>query len=172
MREFQIPFSKELLKGLQPYSAEAINSPQLFECYNLMPVEGGLSGHETIYGIGLTKSAFNYLEIKDQTRVSWYWYPVFDGHILVGGNIPSEPSTGYDAIPITPLVIPYWVEVLDEALITWYLYPDQFSGFTRASDTPPAIGTGMKNLAWRGTTGELWQIRYNSALNARHSVKV
>ena len=172
MREFQIPFNKELLKGLQPYSVEEIKDPQLFECYNLMPVEGGLSGHETIYGIGLTKSVFNYLEIKDQVNVSWYWYPVFDGHILAGGNIPSEPSTGYEAIPITPLIVPYWVEVLDQALVTWYLYPDNLTGFTRARDTAPTIGTGMKNLTWKGTTGESWQIKYDSVLNTRHAVKV
>ena len=172
MREFQIPFTKQLLKGLSAFPTGLSSSPQLSACYNLMPVEGGLNAHETIYGIGLAKSAFNYLEIKDQVRVSWYWYPVFDGHILVGGNIPSEPSTGYDVTPITPLVVPYWVEILDQALVTWYLYPDQSNGFTRARDTAPAIGTGMKNLIWRGTTGELWQIRYNSVLNTRHAVKV
>ena len=171
MREFQISFTKGLLKGLSAFPLGTKDNPQLHECYNLMPAEGGLTSHETIYGVGLTQSAFNYLEIKDQTRVSWYWYPVFDGHILAGGNVPSEPSTGYDALSITPLVIPYWVEILDQALVTWYLYPDNLTGFTRARDTAPPVGTGMKNLVWRGTTGEYWKISYNSITNTRHAEK-
>lgn len=172
MRQFQIPFTKGLLKGLSAFPAGLLTNPQLFECYNLMPAEGGLVAHETIYGVGLAKAAFNYLEIKDQVQVSWFWYPVFDGHILAGGNIPSEPSTGYDAIPITPAIVPYWVEILDQNLVTWYLYPDNLTGFTRARDTAPAIGTGMKNLVWRGTTGEYWRIRYNSTDNIRYAEKM
>lgn len=172
MRQFQIPFTKELLRGLRTFPAGLLTNPQLVECYNLMPAEDGLIAHETIYGIGLAKAAFNYLEIKDQTRVSWFWYPVFDGHILVAGNIPSEPSTGYDATAITPLTVPYWVEILDQDLVTWFLYPDSLTGFTRAKDTAPTIGTGMKNLVWRGTTGEYWRIRYNSITNTRHAEKM
>ena len=172
MREFQIPFTKPLLKGLQDFSANGILNPQLFECHNLMPMETGLVGHETIYSIGLTRAYFNYLEIRQQSGKSWYWYPVFDGHILVGDTIPSEPSTGADAVALINIPTPYWVELLDENFLTWYLYPDDVSGFTRATDTKPAIGTGIQNLIWRGTTSEYWQLRFDNSSKTRYAIRV
>lgn len=171
MREYQIPFIKQLTSGLHNFATNTLSNPQLFECYNLMPVEQGLRGHETIYGIGLTSAYFNYLQIRDQAGVSWYWYPVFDGHILAGSVVPSEPSTGYDAVAITPTTVPYWVEVFDATNTTWYLYPDTVAGWTRARDTKPSIGTGMNDLLWRGTTGEFWRIRYDAVTNTRYAVK-
>lgn len=171
MREYQIPFVKQLSRGLQDFNTSETKDPQLFICYNLMPVEQGLQGHETIHGIGLTSAYFNYLQIKDQAAVSWYWYPVFDGHILAGSIVPSEPSTGYDAVAINTPVVPYWVEIPDVNGITWYLYPDTLAGWTRARDTKPPVGTGMANLVWRGTTGEFWKIKYDAVTNTRYAVK-
>ncbi len=172
MREFQIPFAKPLTKGLSAFSPNNSSDVQLFECHNLMPMESGLVGHETIYSIGLTKMYFNYLEIRQQTGQSWYWYPVFDGHILASDVIPNEPSTGADAVALINIPTPYWVEILDENLATWYLYPNTGDGFTRATDTKPSVGTGIQNLVWRGTTGEFWQVRFDSATKTRHAVKV
>ena len=171
MREYQIPFTKQLTKGLQDFVNGTLGDPQLSVCYNLMPVEQGLLGHETIYSIGLTSAYFNYLQIRDQNGVSWYWYPVFDGHILAGSAVPSEPSTGYDAVAITPPTVPYWVEILDATNVVWYLYPDTVAGWTRARDTKPPVGTGMVDLVWRGTTGEFWKIKYNATTNTRYAVK-
>ena len=172
MREFQVPFTKPLLKGLQDFAANSIVSPQLQECHNLMPMETGLVGHETIYSIGLTSAYFNYLEIRQQTGMSWYWYPIFDGHILVTDAIPNEPSTGADAVGLINIPIPYWVEILDENLATWYLYPNDGDGLTRATDTKPSVGTGVQNMLWRGTTSEFWQIRFDSVNKTRYSMKV
>ncbi len=172
MREFQIPFIKPLLKGLQDFGVDSLINPKLFECHNLMPVESGLVGHETINSIGLTRAYFNYLEIRQQSGKSWYWYPVFDGRILVGDIIPQEPSTGADAIALNNIPIPYWVEILDENLTTWYLYPDEVSGLTRATNMRPTIGTGIQNLIWRGTTSEFWTVRYNSVDNTRYAVRM
>ncbi len=172
MREFQIPFIKPLLKGLQDFTANSLVDPQLIECHNLMPMETGLIGHETIYSTGIPKAYFNYLQIRQQAGQSWYWYPVFDGHILVGSDIPSEPSTGTDAVALNVTPTPYWVEILDENLVTWYLYPNDVDGFTRATDTKPPVGTGVQNLVWRGTTSEFWQIRFDSVSKTRYSVKV
>ena len=172
MREYQIPFTKSLLNGLQNFSANVINNPQLFECHNLMPIETGLVGHETIYSVGLTKAYFNYLEIRQQSGKSWYWYPVFDGHILVSDSIPNEPSTGADAVALINAPIPYWVEILDENLATWYLYPNDIDGFTRATDTKPAVGTGVQDMVWRGTTSEFWKIGFDNASKTRYAVKV
>ena len=169
MREFQIPFLKPLVRGLQDFASGSISDPQLVECHNLMPMETGLISHETIYSIGLPKVYFNYLEIKQQSGKSWYWYPVFDGHILVGDAIPAEPSTGADAVALINIPIPYWVEILDEKLATWYLYPDSDSGFTRATNTQPSVGTGIRDLVWRGTTSEFWSIRFNSVDKTRYA---
>ena len=172
MREFQIPFIAPLRKGLQDFGTNVIGNPKLFECHNLMPIETGLVGHETIYSIGMSKAYFNYLEIRQQSGKSWFWYPVFDGHLIVSEEIPSEPTTGADATALNNIPIPYWVEIKDEKLATWYLYPNDGDGFTRATDTKPAVGTGISNLVWRGTTSEFWTIRYNSVDNTRYAVKV
>ena len=171
MRGYQIPFIKQLANGLHSFATITLGNPQLLECYNLMPVEQGLRGHEVIHGIGLTSAYFNYLQIRDQTGVSWYWYPVFDGHILAGEIVPSEPSTGYDAVSLTPTPVPYWVEILDATNVIWYLYPDTVAGWTRARDTKPPVGTGMVDLLWRGTTGEFWKIKYDATTNTRYAVK-
>ena len=172
MREFQIPFLKPLVKGLQNFEANSLSNPQLVECHNLMPMETGLTAHETIWSIGLTSAYFNYLEVRQQSGRSWFWYPVFDGHILAGDTIPSEPSTGLDAVPIIHIPTPYWVEILDETLATWYLYPDSVNGFTRAADTKPSVGTGITNLVWRGTTGEFWKIGFRTASKTRYAIRV
>lgn len=172
MREFQIPFAKSLSKGLQAFAANNIINPQLVECHNLMPLETGLVGHETIYSTGLPKAYFNYLEIREQSGISWYWYPIFDGHILATAIIPSEPTTGSDAVALINIPIPYWVEILDENLATWYLYPNPIDGFTRATDTKPLVGTGLQNMVWRGTTSEFWQIRFDTVTKTRYAVKV
>ena len=164
MREFEISLTKTLNRGLRPFPENPNNPLFLEECFNWMPSELALRPHEPLSPIGISQGAFfNYLEIKDQNGISWYWYPVFDGHILAGSGIPSEPSTGLVAIPITPITIPYWVEILDESSVVWYLYPDSTSGFTRARDTVPPVGTGMENLLWRGTTSEWWRIRFSVA---------
>ena len=172
MREFQVPFIKSTLKGLGEFFTNSLVNPQLIECHNLMPLETGLVGHETIYSIGLTKAYFNYLEIRQQSGKSWYWYPVFDGHILVSETIPSEPSAGADAVALINIPIPYWIEILDENLSTWYLYPNDGDGLTRATDTKPSAGTGIQNILWRGTTSEFWQVRFNSSDKTRYAVKV
>lgn len=172
MREFEISLTKNLSKGLRPFSKNALSTSFLFECHNFCPTETGLVSHETIYSIQWTSGYFNYLQIKDQLGVSWYWYPVFDGHILVSSSIPSEPTTGLDAIAVTPVTIPYWVNIVDENSAIWRLYPDSTTGETRAKDSNPAVGTGMSNLVWRGTTSENWYIKFDDATKTRYAVKI
>ena len=169
MREFEVNLSKSLAKGLRPFPRNELSGSFLYECYNFMPSETGLIPYETVRAIG---SYFNYLEIKDQLGVSWYWYPVFDGHILAGSSIPSEPSTGLDAVAITPTPTPYWVNVLDELGATWRLYPDSTTGETRAKDSDPSVGTGMNSLRWRGTTQEMWELAFRVSDHTRYAVRV
>ncbi len=143
----------------------------LSECFNFVPSETGLAPYARAYGLGWS-NYFNYLEIKDQLSVSWYWYPVFDGHILVGSTIPSEPTTGLDAVAITAVPTPYWLEIRDENSAIWFLYPDSTTGETRARDAAPAIGTGISNFLWRGTTMERWMLKFNNADKSRYSVRI
>jgi len=172
MREFEIDLTKFLVKGLRSYRNNAVINPSLLRCYNLMPSPTGLIPHERVYGIGWETAYFNYLEIKDQNGISWFWYPVFDGHILSGEEPPSEPTTGLDPIPITPDPIPYWINLRDEDQNVWRLYPDSTTGETRAKDSDPAVGTGMSNLIWRGTTTEVWTLKFSNETKTRYAIKV
>ena len=47
----------------------------------------------------------------------------FDGHILTGTTVPTEPTTGLDAVPLLAPPIE-WVNIEDENNEVWKLYPD------------------------------------------------
>lgn len=172
MREFEVSLTKALKRGLRAFPKNELDVQFLSECYNFMPSETGLIPHERIQGIAWSSAYFNYLEIKDQNGVSWFWYPAFDGHIFVGPDIPSEITTGLDAIPINNSPVPYWVNILDENSDIWRLYPDSATGETRAKDSDPGVGTGISNLRWVGTTTEVWENKFNSVDKYRYAVKV
>jgi hypothetical protein len=180
MREFTIDLSKALSKGLSPTETREGLILGLYECFNQVPDEVGLKPWVPISPIGMRLipteelppvNCFNYLPIRDQTGVLWYWYPVFDGHILAGSTIPSEPSTGL--IPLSIVAQPVeWVEIFDELGNVWKLYPDVEAGFTRATDSTPLNGIGLQYLIWRGTTTELWTNRFDLESHTRFAQKV
>lgn len=171
MREFTVDVSKALSKGLSPIQDREGLVLGLYDCFNFVPDEVGLKSWEPLTPIGWQGAFFNYLAIRDQTGALWYWYPVFDGHILSGDSIPSEPSTMLIAIPITEGPIE-WIEIPDENGEIWKLYPDSTSGFTRATDSTLLNGIGIQNMVWRGTTTELWTNRFRSFDHTRYAQKV
>jgi hypothetical protein len=171
MREFTIDVSKTLPKGLSPIEDREGLIPGLHECWNFVPDEAGLKPWEPFLPTGWQGAYFNYLPIRDQTGVLWYWYPVFDGHILVDTDIPSEPSTQLVAISLVVNPVS-WIDIPDENGAIWQLYPDTVDGFTRATDSTPLGGEGLQNIVWRGTTSELWTIRFDSVSHTRYAVKI
>jgi len=172
MREFTIDFTKALTRGLVAFPGNEPKILMLTECHNQILSETGLRPYAPFRGIGWEGGGFfHYLPIRDQNGVMWYWYPVFDGHILTGNTIPSEPTTGLEARPLVDEDVS-WVEILDENNSPWLLYPDPALGWTRATDTTPLTGNGVTNLVWKGTTTEWWTIRFNSVALTRHAVKV
>ena len=171
MREFTVDVSKALPKGLFPAESREGLILSLRECFNFVPDEIGLKAWEPLAATGWNSASFNYLAIRDQTGAVWYWYPVFDGHILAGDDVPSEPSTGLMPVPVTEEPVE-WVEIPDENGAIWFLYPDPADGFTRATDTPHLSGVGIQNMVWRGTTSELWTNRFRSFDLTRYAQKV
>jgi hypothetical protein len=171
MREFTIDVSKALPKGLAPFQDREGVALGLHECFNFVPDEIGLKAWEPLVPTGWKGAYFNYLEIRDQTGETWFWYPVFDGHILAGDMVPSEPTTGLVPLPVTTGPVE-WLNIPDENDFLWKLYPDVADGFTRATDSTPLSGVGHDNIVWRGTTGELWTIRFDTVSHTRYAVKV
>jgi hypothetical protein len=171
MREFTIDLSKALTKGLSPVEDREGMLLGLRECFNFVPDESGLKSWEPLVPTGWQGGYFNYLPIRDQTGALWYWYPVFDGHILAGANIPSEPSTEWAALPIVGTPVE-WVEIPDENGDIWKLYPDPVDGFTRATDSTPLSGVGLQQLVWRGTTGETWTNFFETITHTRYARRV
>lgn len=172
MREFTIDLSKALSRGLTPFPGNELRGIGLYECYNQVPTENGLEDYKPLRATGCGASMFfHYLRILDQGGVPWYWYPVFDGHILSGDTIPSEPTTGLDPLSLINEDV-QWVEILDENFQMWKMYPDQATGFTRVTDTTPLSGVGLESLVWRGTTTEWWTVRFDDASKTRYAVKV
>lgn len=171
MREFTLELTKALSKGLSPIEAREGAVVSLYECFNFVPDEIGLKPWVPLHPIGWQGAYFNYLAIADQTGVLWYWYPVFDGHILAGNGIPLEPSTFLIPVPVihTPV---QWVEIPDENGDLWKLYPDPVEGFTRATDFTELVGQGLEQLVWKGTTGELWTNRFDTVTHTRYAQKV
>lgn len=170
MREFVVNLTDSLGKGLRAFDPK-LNKPMLDECFNFQTSEIGLEPYRPLKAVGWQSAYFNYVEIADQTGQQWYWYPVFDGHILSGPNVPSEPTTGMDPIPVNSSPV-QWIEIFDENLEVWKLYPDPTTGFTRCTDTTSLSGVGLPDLQWRGTTGETWILRFSEVHMARYSVKV
>ena len=171
MREFTIDLSKALTKGLTPISNNEGAILGLHECFNFIVNEIGLTPWVPIAPTGWQAAYFNYVAIRDQTGVIWYWYPVFDGHILAGSDVPSEPSTGLLPIPVTNELIE-WIEIPDENGEIWKLYPDPVDGFTRATDSTPLDGIGLQNMVWRGTTSELWTNMFRTFDHTRYAQKI
>jgi hypothetical protein len=169
MREFIVDVSESLKKGLKAFHENVKNSLMLEECHNFQVGEDGLEEYNPINPLGWQSYFFNYLPIRTQPGFLLYWYPVADGRILISATVPDESQNGLDAIPVSTPV--EWVEILDEYNAVWKLYPDQFTGSTRATDSTPLNGTGLSNMVWRGTTGERWTNRFSRAELARYAVR-
>jgi hypothetical protein len=171
VRESIIDLTRSLPKGLRAFDDKSRGDLMLDECFNFQTTESGLAEYSPLQAIGWQTAYFNYLSIRDQNGGLWYWYPVFDGHILVGTSVPTEPTTGLEAMPLVATPIE-WVEILDENNEVWKLYPDASTGETRATDFTPLSGVGLANLVWRGTTSESWMLRFSNAELARYAVRV
>jgi hypothetical protein len=172
MREFQVDLTKALPRGLSPLEKREGALLGLHECFNFVPDEIGLKPWDPLIPTGMSGGGyFNYLPIRDQTGKLWYWYPVFDGHILAGDTIPNEPDTNLIAIPVVGDPVE-WVNIPDENNFLWKLYPDPGEGFTRITDSTPLTGVGLELLVWRGTTLETWTNKFETVFHTRYAVRV
>lgn len=169
MQEYGVLFLKGLLKGLRPFKAGPLDEPMLYECWNLMPTETGLIGHDYLLPIGIPAVGFEYLGIYDQDGVIWYWTIHYDGELAVWDTLPTHLI--YEVINVTPALIPWWWPVLDELDTIWYLYPNAVTGQPILSGTQPADGSSTVPFDFhiRSIFFEYWQLLVHSTLPTYYS---
>jgi len=142
MREFAIPYSSGLKRGLRKFPVSQRSEEWLYECYNLMPTEVGLVSHETIGDFGTLSTSYDYFALKDQDSVIWYLWIEIDQSMATDDSIPSDIN-GLDVNDLTPATIPYWLKILaDDTGVAMYLYPSTI-GTIMIDTAAPAIGTEL-----------------------------
>jgi len=164
LQEYGILFLKGLLKGLRPFAAGPLSEPMLSECWNLMPTETGLLGHDFLLPIGIPAVGFQYIGIYDQSQVLWYWSIHYDGNLLIWNRSPTHPI--YEVINVTPIITPWWWPLEDELGTLWYLYPNVVTGQPILSLTAPINGESTVPIDFhlRSIFFEFWQLLVRSTL--------
>lgn len=144
MREFGIPFTKGLVKGLRAFPSPLSGEEELIECWNLIPGEHALMGHRPITPLDFSAPYVEYFAIKDQSNVVWYWMAGVDLSTIYSTSIPDVASDGFEAIDITPGTIPSWIQMnaFDVPSTPLYVWPAEFSGDQLVLTSPPPLGTG------------------------------
>jgi hypothetical protein len=149
MREFGIPFTTGLHKGLRAFPTPRPGEEELVECYNLVPTEHGLRGHSTISPLDFAIPFIEYFSVKDQADVVWYWSSGPNLEDIHDTVVPVVSTYAYVGVNATPATIPYWIQVdAADALATQlYIFPAENSGDLLIDTIPPAIGTGYDAIA-------------------------
>jgi hypothetical protein len=164
VQEYGVLFLKGLLKGLRPFRAGALDEPMLYECWNLIPTETGLVGHDYLLPIGIPAVGFEYMGIYDQSQFLWFWSVGYDGNLEIWDRVPTHPF--YEIKNITPELVPWWAPLEDEIGSIWYLYPNIDTGQPILSTTQPLTGESSLETDWhiRSIFFEYWQYQVNSIL--------
>jgi len=169
LQEYGVLFLKGLLKGLRPFKAGPLSEPMLYECWNLMPTETGLVGHDTLLPIGIPAVGFEYLGIYDQNQVLWYWSIHYNGNLEIWNRIPTHLI--YEVKNITPIITPWWWPLEDQLGTLWYLYPNIVTGQPILSTAQPTNGesTLTSDFKVRTIFFEYWQLLVDSILPTYYS---
>ena len=162
MREFGIPLPKSIMRGLRAFPTPMAGEEELLECHNLAPSEHGLRGHVALVAIGFTAPFMEYIGIRDQSGVIWYWSAGADLGTTFDTVVPSVSSMGFVATSVTPTTIPYWLQVdaIDVPATQLYIFPSELTGDILVNTVAPPIGTGYDvgaSLDLRSLSG--WQHR-------------
>ena len=83
---------------------------------------------------------FDYFAIKDQAGVTWYWWINRAGE-LDWDNTPPDLGTRI-AVNLNLSPIPSWLQVLNPAGQTRYIFPQTLTGAPDVRTTQPPVGTG------------------------------
>lgn len=99
------------------------------------------AGRIFLHGTARRRFRLDYYRIKDQSNAIWYWWLNGEtGQVVISDAAPNFAHTIEE--DITPVTIPYWLELEDETATTRYVYPHT-TGQIVVSDTEPAVGTGV-----------------------------
>lgn len=172
MQEYGVLFLKGLIKGLRPFKAGSLPDPMLYECWNLMPTETGLVGHDFLLPVGIPAVGFQYLGIYDQSQFLWYWSIFYDGNLEIWNHIPTHPF--YEIKDVTPIITPWWWPVEDELGTLWYLYPNIVTGQPILSTVQPVNGESTLPVGFKIQTifFEYWSMHVRSTLPTFYSQTV
>jgi hypothetical protein len=144
MREFGISAPKNIFRGLRPFPNPLSGEEYLVECYNFEPTTQSLRAHEFLPGVGFAIPTVQYLGIKDQNDVVWYWIADINLGVLVFDSLPDLLSAGFALTSLLGLTIPYWLQVdaVDNLATQLYIFPAPISGDVLVDTGPPVLGTG------------------------------
>ena len=93
-----------------------------------------------VVGLRGTLTSFDYFAIKDQNNVVWYWWVNRAGEVDWSLTPPALSTRSPVDLGLSP--IPSWLQVLNPAGQTRYIFPQITTGEPDVSTTQPANGTG------------------------------
>ena len=106
-----------------------------------------------------TLATFNYVAVKDQNGVVWYWYIASDNTLAVSATVPS--SLGKQAAAIVIAITPSWLEINNPTPALRYVYP-ALTGDATVSSTQPTVGSGnVGSPTFIGIAGGSFKIALN-----------
>lgn len=148
MREFGIPFSKGLTRGLRAFPTPVVGAEELVVCFNLATTEHQLRGIVPIQSIGFAVPFVEYFAILDQADNIWYWLAGADLSTVFTDVLPDPVADGFLAVDVTPEILPHWLQVdaIDDPETQLYIYPAEVSGDQLVDTAPPPLGTGLDIL--------------------------
>lgn len=158
MREYGIPYIQNLYRGLRPFPNPQPGQEFLLDCYNLVPSELGLLAYEPLTAVGTPIPLVDYIKIKDQDGVVWYWLCSVGLDLTYQSAVPNLVPLGFNMNDITPATIPYWLQVdaVDDIVTQMYLFPSNIDGNPLIDIASPEVGTGYDvttGLTFRAPSG-------------------
>jgi hypothetical protein len=111
---------------------------------------------------GLYAPYYEYVAIKDQSGVLWYWWVTASRDLAWGLSPGVYVHRQSREVVLSP--IPYWLVLVDGTAVTRYVYPQTLTGEVLIMPSAPAVGTG-----YTGSPGILSMLLLHYAtLGANH----
>jgi hypothetical protein len=162
MREFASAFGKGLFRGLRAFPSPLRDAEELVECHNLAPSEHSLRGRDSLVPIGFSAPFVEYIGVRDQGGITWYWTTGPDLVINYDTTVPNATTLGYNVVALTPSTTPYWLQVdaVDVPATQLYIFPSELTGDLLVNTVAPPVGAGYDvgaNFVFRSMSG--WRHR-------------
>jgi hypothetical protein len=158
VQEYGSLYIQNLYRGLRPFPNPRPGQEFLLDCYNFVPSELGLTAYEPFIPIGTSAPLVDYIRVRDQGGVVWYWLCDLDLNLIIEPTLPNLIPLGFDVNDITPTTVPYWLQVdaVDSLSTQMYVFPSAIDGTPLIDTSSPAVGSGydvLEGLTFRAPSG-------------------